>query len=41
MSFALKDKGNQLFKEGDYNGAEDLYSQAYAMPLFPEMPGNN
>ncbi|KAF9893849.1 hypothetical protein FE257_010019 [Aspergillus nanangensis] len=24
----LKEKGNQLFKEGDYNGAEDYYSQA-------------
>ena len=35
MSFALKDKGNQLFKEGDYNGAEDLYSQAYALPPPP------
>ncbi|KAI9934724.1 hypothetical protein ASPWEDRAFT_44204 [Aspergillus wentii DTO 134E9] len=28
MSFELKDKGNRLFKDGDYNGAEDLYSQA-------------
>ncbi|PKY01481.1 U-box domain protein [Aspergillus campestris IBT 28561] len=28
MSFELKDKGNRLFKEGDYSGAEDLYSQA-------------
>ncbi|GIJ88756.1 hypothetical protein Asppvi_007683 [Aspergillus pseudoviridinutans] len=28
MSFELKEKGNQLFKEGDYNGAEELYSQA-------------
>ncbi|KAE8146096.1 U-box domain protein [Aspergillus avenaceus] len=28
MSFELKEKGNQLFKEGDYSGAEDLYSQA-------------
>ncbi|OJJ58519.1 hypothetical protein ASPSYDRAFT_150700 [Aspergillus sydowii CBS 593.65] len=24
----LKEKGNILFKEGDYNGAEELYSQA-------------
>ncbi|KAA8650613.1 putative U-box domain protein [Aspergillus tanneri] len=28
MSFELKEKGNQLFKSGDFNGAEDLYSQA-------------
>ncbi|OJJ46735.1 hypothetical protein ASPZODRAFT_97204 [Penicilliopsis zonata CBS 506.65] len=28
MSFELKEKGNQLFKEGDYSGAEELYSQA-------------
>jgi hypothetical protein len=28
MSFDLKEKGNQLFKEGDFIGAEDLYSQA-------------
>ncbi|KAL4917282.1 hypothetical protein BDW62DRAFT_87068 [Aspergillus aurantiobrunneus] len=28
MSFELKEKGNQLYKEGDYNGAEELYSQA-------------
>ncbi|OGM43160.1 putative U-box domain protein [Aspergillus bombycis] len=28
MAFELKEKGNQLFKEGDYNGAEELYSQA-------------
>ncbi|KAI9041031.1 putative U-box domain protein [Aspergillus affinis] len=28
MSFELKEKGNLLFKEGDYSGAEDLYSQA-------------
>ncbi|GMF86634.1 unnamed protein product [Aspergillus oryzae] len=24
MAFELKEKGNQLFKEGDYNGAEEL-----------------
>ena len=44
MSFALKDKGNQLFKEGDYNGAEDLYSQAYVLPPPPSpssQPDNN
>jgi len=28
MSYELKEKGNQLFKEGDYAGAEELYSQA-------------
>ncbi|BCR88057.1 putative U-box domain protein [Aspergillus chevalieri] len=28
MAFELKEKGNQLFKEGDYNGAEDYFSQA-------------
>ncbi|KAL4931311.1 putative U-box domain protein [Aspergillus undulatus] len=28
MSFELKEKGNQLFKDGDYNGAEELFSQA-------------
>ncbi|PYI08168.1 U-box domain protein [Aspergillus sclerotiicarbonarius CBS 121057] len=28
MSFELKQKGNALFKEGDYNGAEEMYSQA-------------
>ncbi|KAL4880434.1 hypothetical protein BJY04DRAFT_77909 [Aspergillus karnatakaensis] len=28
MSFKLKDKGNVLYKAGDYNGAEELYSQA-------------
>lgn len=26
---SLKEKGNLLFKEGDYNGAEELYTQAY------------
>ncbi|KAL4943316.1 hypothetical protein BDV06DRAFT_221365 [Aspergillus oleicola] len=28
MSFELKEKGNQLYKDGDYNGAEELFSQA-------------
>lgn len=28
MSYELKEKGNLLFKEGDYNGAEELYSLA-------------
>lgn len=28
MSFELKEKGNRLFKESDYNGAEDYFSQA-------------
>ncbi|GCB18745.1 STIP1 homology and U box-containing protein 1 [Aspergillus awamori] len=28
MALELKEKGNQLFKEGDYNGAEEMYSQA-------------
>ncbi|PWY84678.1 U-box domain protein [Aspergillus sclerotioniger CBS 115572] len=28
MSFELKQKGNELFKAGDYNGAEEMYSQA-------------
>ncbi|KAL4897887.1 hypothetical protein BDV59DRAFT_198148 [Aspergillus ambiguus] len=27
-SFELKEKGNQLFKQGDFDGAEDLFSQA-------------
>jgi STIP1 family protein 1 len=29
MASELKAKGNQLYKEGDYTGAEDYYSQAY------------
>ena len=28
---SLKEKGNFLFKEGDYNGAEELYTQAYVL----------
>ncbi|KAL3466364.1 hypothetical protein BJX64DRAFT_250704 [Aspergillus heterothallicus] len=28
MAFELKEKGNALYKEGDYTGAEELYSQA-------------
>lgn len=28
-SYELKEKGNQLFKEGDYSGAEEAYSEAY------------
>ncbi|CRG86821.1 STIP1 homology and U-box containing protein 1 [Talaromyces islandicus] len=28
MSFEFKEKGNQLFKEADYAGAEEMYSQA-------------
>lgn len=28
MSFELKERGNRLYKEGDYNGAEELFSQA-------------
>lgn len=28
MSYELKEKGNLLFREGDYNGAEELYSLA-------------
>ncbi|KAL2872357.1 putative U-box domain protein [Aspergillus lucknowensis] len=28
MSFELKERGNHLYKDGDYNGAEELYSQA-------------
>lgn len=35
MSYELKEKGNLLFKEGDYNGAEELYSLALASPLLP------
>ncbi|KAL1992135.1 hypothetical protein VTN49DRAFT_4167 [Thermomyces lanuginosus] len=27
-SYELKEKGNQLFKEGDYSGAEEAYSEA-------------
>lgn len=30
MSFTFKEKGNNLFKDGDYAGAEEMYSQAYA-----------
>lgn len=30
----LKEKGNQLFKQGDFSGAEDLFSQACASPTF-------
>lgn len=30
MSFEFKEKGNQLFKEADYAGAEEMYSQACA-----------
>ena len=33
MSYELKEKGNLLFKEGDYNGAEELYSQAFVIPV--------
>lgn len=33
MSYELKEKGNLLFKEGDYNGAEELYSQAFVIPI--------
>jgi hypothetical protein len=29
MSFELKEKGNLLFKDGDYTGAEEMYSQAW------------
>ncbi|CEL01412.1 Putative U-box domain protein [Aspergillus calidoustus] len=28
MAFELKEKGNALYKEGDYTGAEELFSQA-------------
>ncbi|KAL4807087.1 hypothetical protein BDV18DRAFT_136853 [Aspergillus unguis] len=28
MAFELKEKGNALYKAGDYNGAEELFSQA-------------
>ncbi|PGG99743.1 hypothetical protein AJ79_08432 [Helicocarpus griseus UAMH5409] len=28
MAYELKARGNERFKEGDYSGAEDLYSQA-------------
>jgi len=28
MAQALKSKANELFKQGDYVGAEELYSQA-------------
>ncbi|KAL2831895.1 hypothetical protein BJY01DRAFT_226311 [Aspergillus pseudoustus] len=28
MAFELKEKGNALYKDGDYTGAEELYSQA-------------
>lgn len=28
MAQALKAKGNELFKQGDYSGAEELFSQA-------------
>ncbi|EED20607.1 U-box domain protein, putative, partial [Talaromyces stipitatus ATCC 10500] len=31
MSFAFKEKGNHLFKDGDYAGAEEMYSQAIQM----------
>lgn len=29
-AFELKEKGNQLFKQSDFNGAEELFSQACA-----------
>jgi len=29
MAQELKAKGNELYKQGDYSGAEDLFSQAY------------
>lgn len=29
MAYDLKLKGNELYKQGDYSGAEELYSQAY------------
>jgi hypothetical protein len=28
MAFELKAKGNELYKNGDYQGAEELYTQA-------------
>ncbi|OKL57282.1 hypothetical protein UA08_07560 [Talaromyces atroroseus] len=31
MSFGFKEKGNQLFKDADYAGAEEMYSQAIQM----------
>ncbi|KAF3397343.1 hypothetical protein DPV78_007500 [Talaromyces pinophilus] len=31
MSFTFKEKGNHLFKDGDYAGAEEMYSQAIQM----------
>lgn len=29
MAQELKAKGNELYKAGDYSGAEDYFSQAY------------
>jgi hypothetical protein len=37
----LKEKGNQLFKQGDFSGAEDLFSQACASPTFHHPPKHN
>jgi hypothetical protein len=35
----LKEKGNHLFKEGDYPGAEALFSQAcVSLPPIPQPP---
>jgi STIP1 homology and U-box containing protein 1 len=34
MSFELKEKGNQLFKEGDYVSAEEMFSQACVYHIY-------
>lgn len=33
-SIDLKQQGNQLFKNGDYVGADSLYSKACALPFY-------
>lgn len=33
MAYELKARGNERYKEGDYEGAEELYSQAYGSPF--------
>lgn len=39
MAYELKARGNERYKEGDYEGAEELYSQAYDSPLIDSISG--
>lgn len=39
MAYELKARGNERYKEGDYEGAEELYSQAYDSPFVDSISG--